>query len=117
MMINRIQLSKIKTQWELSKMKAAYIAAERAIVQDASLTGWDPKESAHDEIARTITDEFGNTTNLTVRDMKIIELQEQINEIEDTAIRLLEEEKYELVKEAKEIWEKLTYQLKNLKSR
>ena len=115
MKINKIQLSKIKTQWELSKMKAAYIAAERAIVQDASLTGWENQKL--DEFAGSEMDQFGNVTNLTVRDIQIRRLEQQLEELENVGRRLLEEEKYELLKESKEIWEKIVIQLNNLKSR
>ena len=116
MMINRITFAKIKTQWELSKMKAAYIAAERAIVQDASLTGWENNQDLN-AFAGSEMDEYGNVTNLTVRDIQIKKLEQQLNELEEIGRRLLEQEKYELLKESKEIWEKINQQLNNLKLR
>ena len=117
MRINKIVWNKLKTQWELSKMKAAYIAAEKAIVQDASLTGWEQPKQDLDKFARSEMDEFGHVTNFTVRDVQIKTLEGQLKELEEVGRRLLEEEKYELLKESKEIWEKINQQLNNLKLR
>ena len=112
MRANKITFNKIKTQWELSKMKAAYIAAEMAIVKDASLTGW---EEPKDPVVDVEIDIFGNVKNRTIKDIKREQLEGQLQELEETGRRLLKQEKYELLKEAQEIWLKIKQQLKNLK--
>lgn len=126
MKINRLQWDKLKPQWDILKMKSAYIEAEKSIVQDPSLTAWQ------DEMANNIKavgpEEFWrefqgglvdlNKTPGYVEDAKSTErmlIREQILEIEEQGRKLLKEEKYELLQEAKEIWEKLQQQLKNLK--
>ena len=44
MKVNRILFGKLKVQHELLKMKSAYILAERAIIGDPSMTGWQKNE-------------------------------------------------------------------------
>ena len=122
MKVNRIIFSKIKQQHEILKMKSAYIAAEKAIVQDPSLTQWQ-QEVAHETVkvdpemfAAMEVDEFGGMKSLTIKDLQVRELESQIEVIEETGRKLLKEEKYELMQEAKEIWVKLKEQLNNLKN-
>lgn len=110
MKANRITFDKVKAQWDILKMRAAYIAAERLIIQEAAegndITGlqviqtFDPMNA--EEFHQYETDGFGNIKNLTPKDLikqKMIAIQEQAN-------KLLEQEKYELVAELKEIYEK-----------
>lgn len=122
MKIDRIKFSKLKAQWEILKMKSAYIEAEKAIIGDPSLTGFeDQKAFSPEEFWQTFKGGVVDLTKITpgyVADSQSTEralLKEQILEIEETARKLLAEEKYELLQEAKEIWEKLNSQLKNLR--
>lgn len=113
MKVNRITFDKLKAQYEITKMAAAYILAERKIISESS-TGMADGMAIEYEF-----DPFGNVTAsqpLTVRDAQIAKLEEQCAEMEVAGRKLLEQEKYELMKELKEIYELAKKQLKNLKN-
>lgn len=114
MLIDKISFSKIKLQYEILKMKSAYIEAERAIIGDPSLTGFKEQKEMTPQ-------DFWDLTNIKpsyVTDAISTEralIKAQMHELEETGRRLQDEEKYELLAEAKEIWEKLKQKLNSLK--
>lgn len=110
MKVNRIRFDKIKAKWDILKMRAAYIAAEKYLIQEAAngndVTGIQVVESFEPMTAEQFhqyeTDGFGNIRNITPKEL----IKEKMIAIEKQGRKLLEEEKYELFAELKEIYEK-----------
>ena len=97
MKVNRMLFDKIKAQWDITKMTSAYINAERILIHQANVSDNNDAE----EIA-FIMDSFGNSRQLTQKEL----IKQKIEAIEEQGRQLLEEEKYELFAELKEIYEK-----------
>lgn len=110
MKVNRIRFDNIKAKWDILKMRAAYIAAERLLIQEAAdgndLTGIQVIESFEpmtpEEFHQYETDGFGNIKNNGPKEL----IRQKMIALEKQGRRLLEEEKYELFAELKEIYEK-----------
>jgi len=111
MKVNRMLFDKIKLQWDITKMKSAYIDAERTIMaevqQGHDLTGslkvietFEPMTA--EEFHQYQTDGFGNIKNITPKEL----IKQKMDSIQEQGRKLLEEEKYELFAELKEIYEK-----------
>jgi len=111
MKANRILFDKLKQQWDIIKMKAAYIEAEKTLIteaqQEVEWTGslktievFDPMTP--EEFHQYQTDGFGNIKNITPKDL----IKQKMDALEKQGRKLLEEEKYELFAELKEIYEK-----------
>ena len=128
--ITRTRFSKILQQYRLLEMKAAYIAAEREIMQNPSLTQWDEaiefrmkdgsvefREMNPEEYAKVYeSDAFGNMRQVTVKELQIRKLEEQLEQLEETGRKLLQDEKYELMREAQELYDRTLAQLKRLRN-
>lgn len=102
MKANRMLFSKIKTQWSILQMTSAYINAEKILIQQAaeSVETFEPMSA--DEFQHYQVDGFGNIKNLTPKDL----IKQKMESIEAQGRELLEQEKYELFAELKEIYEK-----------
>lgn len=110
MKINKITFDKIKAQYEILKMRAAYIAAEKLIIEEQingnDLTGvstiarFDPMTP--EEFNKVVADGFGNIRNITPKEL----IKQKMDALEKQGVKLLEQEKYELFAELKEIYEK-----------
>ncbi len=111
--INRITFDKIKAQFEILKMRAAYIEAEKLLIQEAAdgndLTGitgvkviseFEPMTP--EEFHQFETDGFGNIRHKSPKEV----ILNKMNEIAAKANKYLEQEKYELVQELKELYER-----------
>lgn len=105
--INRITFDKLKAQFEILKMRAAYIEAEKLLIQEAAdgndltgvkvITEFDPwAEEFHQ------TDGFGNIRHSSPKEV----ILKKMNDIALKAEKYLAEEKYELVQELKELYDK-----------
>ena len=116
MKANRSRFSQIKQQFELKKMMAAYIGAEQQIIRESSngmADGIGP-EKFHFEFVQGDDGELF-VEQMTVKDMQIQKLEDQLAEMEETGRNLMEKENYELLNELKEIYELTKKQLDNLK--
>lgn len=110
MKVNRIIFDKIKAQWDILKMRAAYIAAEKLIISEASqgndITGikiiQEFEPMTPEEFHQYQTDGFGNIKNITPKEL----IKQKMDALEKQGRKLLEQEKYELFAELKEIYEK-----------
>lgn len=109
MKVNRITFDRLKAQYEILKMRAAYIAAEKLIIQESAngndITGmhinyFEPMTP--EEFHQYETDGFGNIKNITPKEL----IKQKMDAIEKQGRKLLNEEKYELFAELKEIYEK-----------
>lgn len=108
--INRITFDRLKAQYEILKMRAAYISAEQYIVQQAAkgmdITGMQTIEEFNpmtpEEFHQYETDGFGNIRHSSPKEV----ILNKMNAIIAKANKYLEEEKYELVQELKEIYER-----------
>ena len=102
MKVNRIIFDEIKSQWDIVKMTSAYINAEKILIHKASesVETFEPMDT--EEFHSYQVDGFGNIKNLTPKDL----IKQKMNALEEQGIKLLEEEKYELFTELKEIYEK-----------
>jgi len=116
--INRSRFSKIKLQYDILKMRDAYIAAEQHIMQN-SINGFANGMNSDIVEERIIHDQFGNVTHqaMTIRDLQIEKLEERAAELEKAGKDFLEREEYLLYKKSKELWEKLQKQIQNLRSK
>ena len=97
MKVNRMLFDKIKSQWDITKMTSAYINAERILIHQTNVSN----DNDIEEIA-FIMDSFGNSRQLTPKEL----IKQKIEAIEEQGRQLLEDEKYELFAELKEIYEK-----------
>ena len=130
MKCNRSRFTKIKWEFEMLKMKSAYILAERAIMANPQLTGFqdvaeaitgfkfESKQMNPEEFIKIYTsDEDGNMVekSMTIKEMQISQLEGELKEIEELGQKLLSEEKYELMQEAKEMYDRISNQLNKLR--
>ena len=107
---NKITFDKIKAQWDILKMSSAYIKAEQHIIQEqangnditgaSTLMQFDPMTP--EEFHKVATDGFGNIRNITPKEL----IKQKMNALEKQGRKLLEQEKYELFAELKEIYDK-----------
>jgi hypothetical protein len=107
--INRITFDKIKAQWEILKMRTAYIAAEKLLIQEASgtINASDMKiiefpPMTAEEFHKYETDGFGNIRHKSPKEV----ILDKMNDIVAKANKYLKQEKYELVQELKELYER-----------
>ena len=114
MKANKITFSKIKLKWEIQQMTSAYIHAEQHIIKKLAdgidITGASEVD-IHPEIPGLLEevqqvefmyDAFGNAKAVTPKD----KIKEKLDALEIQGNKLLEQEKYELFIELKEIYEK-----------
>ena len=112
MRLNRITFSKLKTQWDILKMRSAYILAERSIIESTNkgvdITGSDRmSEMGPQEFFEFESQVFGSKT-------KREEIIAQMQALEDQGRILLDEEKYESLELIKKAWEILNNKLNRL---
>ena len=108
--INRITFDKLKAQYDILKMRAAYIAAEKLIIEETAkgndITGMQVIQTFEpmtaEEFHQYQTDGFGNIRHKSPKEV----ILDKMNDIAAKANKYLEQEKYELVQELKEIYEK-----------
>ena len=126
--VNRIRWDKLKAQFEILKMKAAYIEAEKAIMLNPSLTSLNNDLDAGavqiiqsfqpmspEEFAKFETDGFGNMKGVTIKELQIRELETALEKMEEQGRRLMDQEKYELMEELKELYEQTKKQIAKLR--
>ena len=105
MKVNRITFSKIKLKWQMLQMTSAYIHAEQHIIKNLAdgidLTGANEVVEEAQQVEFTY-DAFGNAKTITPKD----KIKEKLDALEIQGNKLLEQEKYELFIELKEIYEK-----------
>ena len=120
MRVNKIRFSKIKNQFDLLMMKAAYILAERAIIGDPSMTGWQDKEyEEKDRSDWTVTKQWTpESQHEAMEHLRGVDernkLIDKINNLEDQGRLALEEEDYERLAVLKEVYEILKNKLNKL---
>lgn len=101
MRVNRSKFSQLKQQFDIMKMKSAYILAEKDIMNNPSLTGFD---DAVEEVTRIWTmGEFGEMVQVSPIELKMNEIEEKVKKMQDKRDKLLQEEKYELIGEIDEL--------------
>ena len=106
--INRITFDKLKAQYEILKMRAAYIAAEKLIIEEAAkgndLTNtikiFEPMTA--EEFHQYQTDGFGNIRHKSPKEV----ILDKMNDLAATANKYIKQAKYELVQELKELYER-----------
>ena len=97
MKINKITFDKIKAQYEILKMRAAYIAAEKLIIEEqingndltgvSTIASFDPMTP--EEFNKVVADGFGNIRNVTPKEL----IKQKMDALEKQGIKLLNEEK------------------------
>ena len=115
MKANRIIFDRLKQQYEIMKMKSAYILAERDIVQDPSLTAWQETKYVAPEEVQFVLDDFGGVKNMTLKEIQIQKLEEDLEKLKKLGNELLADEKYELMVEAQELYDIALKQLNKLR--
>ena len=104
--INRIAFDKLKIQWEILKARAAYFDAEQEIIgklpkyDDSYIVSHEPMTP--EEWHAYEVDGFGNLKNITPKEL----IKQKMDALEKQGTKLLQEEKYELFAELKEIYER-----------
>ena len=108
--INRITFDKLKARFEILKMRAAYVEAEKLLIQEAAdgndltgikvITEFDPMTP--EEFHEYQVDGFGNIRHSSPKEV----ILKKMNKIAAQAEKYLEEEKYELLQELKELYDK-----------
>jgi hypothetical protein len=105
MKVNKITFSQIKLKWEIQQMTSAYIHAEQHIIKKLAdgidITGVSEVTEEVQQI-EFMYDAFGNAKTITPKD----KIKEKLDALEIQGNKLLEQEKYELFIELKEIYEK-----------
>jgi preprotein translocase subunit SecF len=105
MKVNKITFSQIKLAWHIQQMTSAYIHAEQHIIKKLAdgidITG---ASEVTEEVQQVefMYDAFGNARTITPKD----KIKEKLDALEIQGNKLLEQEKYELFIELKEIYEK-----------
>ena len=106
MRANKIIFTKVKSQFEILKIRASVILAmedmEFMAHDNAPLDGMTPEEFNRFEV-----DAFGNPKTYTPEE----KIRAQMKELEDQGARLLEEENYESLELIKKTWELLNKRL------
>ena len=108
--INRTTFNKLKAQFDILKMRSAYIEAEKMIIQQAAsgndITSMQVIQSfepmSPEEFHQYEADGFGNIRHKSPKEV----ILDKMNAIALKAQKYLEEEKYELLAELKEIYDK-----------
>ena len=105
MKVNVITFDKLKAQWDIMKMTAAYIAAEHQIIKQANdnqlgVQVFGPINA--EELHNYEIDGFGNIKHTSAKEL----IGEKLNKLEEQGRKLLAEEKYELFAELKQIYDK-----------
>ena len=107
MKANKTLFSYVKQTFEIKKMIKAYVEAERYLINEAAqgngvqyVQEFEPMTA--EEFHQYETDGFGNIRNKTPKEV----ILQKMNDIALKAQKYLEEEKYELVQELKEIYER-----------
>ena len=120
MRVNKIRFSKIKNQFDLLMMKAAYILAERDIINDPGMTGWQDRElEERDKGDWTVTRQWTPESHHEVMEHLRGEnernkLIDKINNLEEQGRLALEEENYEKLSVLKEVYNILKNKLNKL---
>ena len=105
MKVNKITFSQIQLAWHIQQMTSAYIHAEQHIIKKFAdgidITG---ASEVAEEVQQVefMYDAFGNAKTITPKD----KIKEKLDALEIQGNKLLEQEKYELFIELKEIYEK-----------
>ena len=110
MMINRIQFDKISTQWEILKMRAAYIDAERLIIEESE-TGMADGLFVGEMTAKDIA----AMSNMTIKEAQIHKLERELGIMAQKHKILLENEQYELLAELQDWYDRTLKQLNKLR--
>ena len=103
MRVNKILFSKMNAQYEILKMKAAYILAERAIIGDPFMTGWQAEP-------KTPQDQF----IFDNKEVEVDKLLTKMEHLEEQGRIALEEEDYKKLKVLKEVYDILKNKLNKL---
>jgi preprotein translocase subunit SecF len=105
MKVNKITFSQIKLAWHIQQMTSAYIHAEQHIIKKLAegidITGASKIDEQVQEV-EFMYDAFGNAKTVTPKD----KIKEKLDALEIQGNKLLEQEKYELFIELKEIYER-----------
>ena len=105
MKVNKITFSQIQLAWHIQQMTSAYIHVEQHIIKKLAdgidITG---ASEVTEEVQQVefMYDAFGNARTITPKD----KIKEKLDALEIQGNKLLEQEKYELFIELKEINEK-----------
>ena len=126
MKATRTRFNSVKQRFELTKMIAAYIAAEKKIMINPSLTGWSDEKQAEDLVSEIkIYTEYGEMSPEEYfklqqpgnhRDRQIKELESTLSVYEEEGRRLMEEENYEQLAQIKKLYDMTFNQLMRLKN-
>ena len=114
MKCNRIRFDRLKAEFEILKMRSAYISAEKWLIEEAERSE-NAIHAGVDEIVFT-TDNFGNVSNMTVKDHQINELKERLKQLEEQGHVLLEQEQYEALARLQHEYGRIYGILKRLRS-
>ena len=107
MKVNKIAFSQIKLAWHIQQMTSAYIHAEQHIIKKLAdgidITGANKIDEQVQQAQQVefMYDAFGNAKTVTPKD----KIKEKLDALEIQGNKLLEQEKYELFIELKEIYE------------
>ena len=110
MKINRIQFDKISAQWEILKMRAAYIDAERLIIEESE-TGMADGLFVGEMTAKDIA----AMSNMTIKEAQIHKLERELGIMAQKHKILLENEQYELLAELQDWYDRTLKQLNKLR--
>lgn len=105
MKVNIITFDRLKAQWDIMKMTAAYIAAEQQIIKQANenqlgVQVFGPISA--EELHNYEFDGFGNVKHNSAKEI----IGKKLDKLEEQGRKLLAEEKYELFAELKQIYDK-----------
>ena len=109
--VNRITFDKIKAQFDILKMRAAYVAAEQYLIEEAERNYVEDPSNPIMEI-----DAFGNMKQITVREMQIAKLTEQLEQLIDAGNEMLKIENYEELAKLHNMYARISSQLRRLRS-
>ena len=114
MKCNRIKFDRLKAEFEILKMRSAYISAEKWLIEEAERSENAIHAAAGDVVFTT--DNFGNVSNMTVKDHQINELKERLKQLEEQGHVLLEQEQYEALARLQHEYGRIYGILKRLRS-
>ena len=105
MKVNKITFSQIQLAWNIQQMTSAQIHAEQHIIKKLAdgidITGASEVDEEVQQV-EFMYDAFGNAKTITPKD----KIKEKLDALEIQGNKLLEQEKYELFIELKEIYER-----------
>ena len=117
MKCNKSRFSKLKLEFDILKMKAAYIEAERQIINDTTATGWQKMDESQYVIAtESSSPESFHVGKKSFRDVEIMAIEAELAAMEEQGRKLLKEEKYELMRELQEVYNKIKKDLNRFKN-